>query len=123
MQLGIPRIVGGVRPGAGFLGLNPNGRGDLLVAAELKQVCNGAPFGGSTHFRDFVNLLDVTAAGLGEKHQVVVRGGGEEMFDEVPFLLSRRTLASRHSDDAFAAAALCAKSTDGGSFDKAAVSD
>src|SRR5262245_60972178 len=49
--------------------------------------------------------------------------GGKEMFDEIAFLFLGRTFASRHSDDAFAAAALGTKGAYGGALDKTTVGD
>ena len=45
------------------------------------------------------------------------------MLDEIAFFFLGRAFASRHPDDAFAAAALRAKGTYGRALDKTAVSD
>ena len=92
-------------------------------AAQLEQVRDGATFRGAAHLGNFVNLLDVSAPGFGEEHQVIVRGRGEEMLDEIAFFFLGRAFARGHADDAFAAAALRAECADGGALDEAAVRD
>ena len=92
-------------------------------APQLEQIRDGAAFGGAAHFRNFVNFLDVGAARFGEEHQVIVRGRGEEMLDEIAFLFLGRAFARRHADDAFAAAPLRAERADRGALDESAVRD
>ena len=70
--------------------------------------------GGAAHFGQLVDLLDVNATVLGEEHDVVVRGAGEQVFDEIFFALF-------HAHDALAAAALGAVGADGGALDVALV--
>ena len=87
VQVLVPGFVDDVRLGAGLLRLDADRRGDLLVAAELEQVRDGAAFRGAAHLGDFVDPLDVAAADVGEEHQVIVRRRGEEMLDEIAFVL------------------------------------
>ena len=103
--------------------MDANGRGDFLVRAQLEKIGDGAAFGGAAHLRNLVNFLDVSASRFGEEHQVIVRGGGEEMLDEIAFVLLRRAFARCHADHAFAAASLRAKRADRGAFDEAAMGD
>ena len=91
--------------------------------AQFEHIRDRAALGGAAHLRNFVNLLDVSAARFGEEHQVIVRGRGEEMLDEIAFFFLGRAFARGHADDALAAAALRAKGADGGAFDEAAVGD
>src|SRR4051812_21500340 len=49
--------------------------------------------------------------------------GCEQMLNEIAFLFFRRALASLHANDAFAAAPLGAKCTDGSSLDESAMRD
>ena len=79
-------------------------------------LCGARPLG------NLVDSLDVTAADLGEEHQVIVRGGGEEMLDEIAVFLGR-AFARGHADHALAAAALRAIGADRGALDEAAVRD
>ena len=46
---------------------------------------------------------------------------GEEVLDEIAFVLLGRAFARGHADDAFAAAALRAVGADGGALDEAVV--
>ena len=52
-----------------------------------------------------------------------MRGGGEEMLDEIAFFLLGGAFARGHADHAFAAAPLRAKRADVGALDKTAVRD
>ena len=123
MEIFVPGFIDCVRAGAGFLCLNPNGRGDFLVGAQLEDIRDRASLGGAAHFRNLVNFFDVGAARFGEEHQVIVRRRGEEMLDEIAFFFLGRAFARGHADDAFAAAPLRPKRADGRAFDKAAVRD
>ena len=100
--------------------MNTDGGSDFFVSAELEEVRDGAAFAGTGAFGNLKHALDIAATALSEEHEVVVRGGGEEILDEVAvlFLLG---LAGRHADDAFAAAFLGAEGTDECAFDKAVV--
>src|SRR5205809_8084762 len=50
-------------------------------------------------------------------------GSGEKMLDEVAFLFFGRALACLHTNDAFAATALCTKRAHGRASDKAPMRD
>ena len=82
-----------VRSRARFLGLNANRRRDFLLGPQLEQIGDRAPLGRASHFGNFVNFLDISAAGCGKKHQVIMRRGGEEMLDEIAFFFLRGALA------------------------------
>ena len=123
MEIFIPRLVDDVGSDAGFFRLHPDRRRDFFVTPQLEKIGNGAAFRSPAHLRNFINLLHVSAPGGGEEHEVIVRRGGEEMFDEIAFVLFARAFPRRHSDHAFAAAALSAESADGGAFDESAVGD
>ena len=92
-------------------------------ARKLEHVGDGAAFGRAAHLGNLVNFLDVSAPAGREEHQVIVRGGGEEMLDEIAFLLLGRAFARGHADHAFAAAPLRAKCAHRGALDEAAVRD
>src|SRR5256714_792448 len=96
---------------------------NCFVGSQFEKVCDRASLRGAAHFRNLVNFFDVSTSGFGEEHQVIVRRGGEQMFDEIAFLFLGRAFARRHPDHAFAAAALRAKGADGGPLDEPAVSD
>ena len=105
------------------LRLNTNRGRDLFLGAQLENIGDGTALGGAAHLRNLVNFLHVSASGFGKEHQVIVRGGGEKMLDEIAFFFLRRAFARRHSDHAFAAAALRAKCADRSALDEAAVRD
>src|SRR5437764_811104 len=52
-----------------------------------------------------------------------MRGSSEQMFDEIALFFLGRALARLHANDAFAAAPLCTKRTNGGALNKTAVRD
>ena len=62
-------------------------RGDGLARLEFEQVGDAAALGGAAHVGNLMHALDIDAAGVGEKHQVIVRAGGEEVLDEILVLL------------------------------------
>ena len=104
------------------VGLDTDERGDFLARLQLKKVGDVAPFGRAAHVGNLVHAPDVHTASGGEKHEVVVRAGGEEMLDEVlGFALHDGVLAGAHADDALAASALGAVRADIGALDEAVV--
>ena len=106
----------------GLLALNADGGGDFFAGLELEEIGDAAAFGGAAHLGDLKDALDVAPAFLGEEHEVIVRGGGEEVLDEIAVLL-RLPFAGLHAHDAFAAAALGAVGGDGGALEEAVVGD
>ena len=50
---------------------------------QFEQVGDAAALGGAAHVGNFVDALDIDAAGVREEHQVIVRAGGEQMLDEI----------------------------------------
>jgi len=105
-----------------FLSLDADGGGDFLVVAEFEEVGDRAAFAGAGTFRDFKDAFHVAATGLGEKHEVIVRGGGEEVFHKIAVLLVLR-LAGGHSNDALASASLGAEGADERALDEAVVGE
>ena len=106
----------------GFLALDANGGGDFLVLFEFEKIGDGAAFAGAGAFGNLEHALDIATAHGREEHEVVVRGGGEEVFDEVAVLFFLR-FTGGHADHAFAAAFLGAEGTDECSFDEAVVGE
>jgi hypothetical protein len=53
---------------------------------EFQQVGHRAPLAGAAHLRHVVNPPRVDAALIGEKQQVIVRVGHEQMLDKIAFL-------------------------------------
>ena len=49
---------------SGLLALDADGRGDLLVGAQLEQIRDAAALGGAAHLGNLVDALDVAAARL-----------------------------------------------------------
>ena len=103
------------------LRLDAHDGGDFLAGFELEKIGDGTAFGGAAHFGDVVGFLDVATALLGEENEVVVRARGEEVFDEIVFLVFGVGLARLHADDALAAAFLGAVVAHCGPLDEAAV--
>ena len=58
-----------------------------------------------------------------EKHQIVMRGSGEEVLDEITFVFFGSAFARGHADHTFAAAALRSKCTHGRALDESAMRD
>src|SRR5437773_10473017 len=67
-----------------------------------------------------MHALDVSAAEVGEEHQVIVGAGGEQVLDEILVLLGG-AFAGGHANDPFAAAPLRAVGTDVGPLDQSVV--
>ena len=61
VEIFVPGFIDNVRAGAGFLGLDADGRGDFLVGAQLEKVRDGAALGRAAHLRNLVNFFDVGA--------------------------------------------------------------
>src|SRR5260370_18683349 len=89
----------------------------------MKDVGNRSAFSSASHLRNLVNFCDVGASRFREKHQIVVRRGGEKMLDEIAFLFLGRAFARGHTDHALAAAALRAKGAHSCALDETAVGD
>ena len=109
--------------GAGFGGDADHG-GDFFVGFQFEEIGDAAALGGAAHVGDFMDALDIDAAGVGEEHEVIVRAGGEKVLDKI-LVLARGVgaFAGGHADDALAAAALGAIGADGGALDEAGVGD
>jgi hypothetical protein len=103
--------------------LDANRGCDLFVGLKLKDVRDRTPFCRASHLGNFVNFFHVSASSGREEHQVIVRGGGKKMLNEIAFLLFGGAFARLHADDAFAAAPLRAKCAHGRALDKAGVRD
>ena len=89
------------------LGFHPNESGDLFAGLQLKHVRDVAPLGRAAHVWNLVHAAHVDATGVGEKHEVIMRAGGEEVLDEIlGFALHDGVLARAHADHALAATAL-----------------
>src|SRR5580704_677048 len=88
----------------GFAGLQREQAADMFALA------------GCAHIGDFVNLEPVDASGVGENEKERVRGGDEEMLDEI-------FVAGLHAHAPLASAALVAVSGDRGALEIAAVAD
>ena len=117
----LPREVFLVRP---QVGLDTDERSDFLAGLQLKHVGDVSPLGRAAHVWNLVHAPDVHTAGGGEKHEVVVRAGGEEVLDEVLSLaLHDGVFAGTHADDALAATALGAVRADVGPFNQAVVGE
>src|SRR5208282_751863 len=86
--------------------------GELFVFLEFHEAGDGFAARGSGGFRQLVDFLPVNAALGGEEQDVTVRGGDEEILDEVLFLRFR-------TDAALAAARLVTVNLDGGALDVA----
>jgi hypothetical protein len=97
-------------------------RGDFLARLHLEQIRDRAALGGAAHVRNLVHALDVDAARVGEKHQVIVGRGCEEMLDEI-VVLGLVALARGHADDAAPAAPLRAVAADVGALDERGVGE
>ena len=74
-------------------------RGDLLAFLHRHEVGDRLALAAGADVRNLVDLQPVGAAAVREDHDVRVRGGDEEVADEVLF-------ARAHADAALAAAAL-----------------
>src|SRR5262249_5942193 len=98
-------------------GHNPDQSGDGFAVLQLQDIGDAPAFGGASHVGDFVDPLDVSAPGVGEEHQEIVRAGGKEVLDKIRILLAG-PLAGRHADHSLAAAPLGAVGTDVGAFDE-----
>ena len=118
-------IPGGVNAGRTSRrgGLNTERGGHLLAGLEIEDIGDGASLGRAAHFGDLMHALDIAATGLGKEDKVVMRTGGEEMFDEVTFIGLVLGLARGHADDPLASTALGAIGAHGGAFDEALVGD
>ena len=89
------------------LGFHPNESGDLFAGLQLKHVRDVAPLGRAAHVGNLMHAAHVDATGVGEKHEVIMRTGGEEVLDEIlGFALHDGVLARAHADHALAATAL-----------------
>src|SRR5262245_15767052 len=123
MEIFVPCLIDSIRPSTRFLGLDANRGCDLFIGFQLKDVRNRTSLRSASHLGNFVNFLHVSASRARKKHQVIVRGGGKEMLNEIAFFLLGGAFARLHADDAFAAAPLRAKCAYGRAFDKTTVSD
>ena len=88
----------------------------LLIFLKFQQVRDRSPLARSAHFRHVVHALLVDPTLIGEKQQIIVRVGDEQMFDEVAFL-------ALSPFDAAATAGLSAIRVAGQSLDVAIVRD
>ena len=91
-------------------------RGDALALLHRHQVGDRLAAAVRADVGDLVHLQPVDAAAVREDHDVGVRGGDEEVADEV-------LVARAHADAALAAAALVAVVGDRGALDVAGVAD
>ena len=92
-----------------------NGR-ERFVFLEAHDAVDGLAARGRRGFGNFVHLQPVDAALRGEQQNVAVRGGDEEVLDEI-------LLARFRADAAFAAARLMAVDVDRSALDVARVAD
>src|SRR5207249_11841504 len=116
-------LIDSVRARAGSFGLNADSGRDFFVRLELENVRDRAALRRASHLGNFINFFHVSASRRGEEHQIVMRGSGEEMLDEIAFLFLGRALACLHADDTFTPTALCTKRANCGAFDKTAISN
>src|SRR5438093_321986 len=123
VKIFVPGLIDRIRANARFLRLDSNRGGDFFFRSQLKNVGNRSAFSRASHLRNLVNFFDVGASRFREKHQIVVRRGGEKMLDEIAFLFLGRTFARGHPDHALAAAALRAKGAHSCALDETAVGD
>ena len=65
------------------LAMDADEGGDFFVGLQFEQIGDAAALGGAAHVGDFMDALDIDAAGVGEEHEVIVRAGGEEVLDEI----------------------------------------
>lgn len=112
----------GPRLGVGFLALDTNGGGDFFLGPEFEKIGDRAAFAGARAFGNLKNPLHVAASALGKENKVVVRGGGEEILDEVAVLFLFG-LAGGHADHALAAAFLGAERAHERALDEAVVGE
>ncbi len=95
-------------------------RGDFFLGFQVEHVADAAAHRGARAFREFINPLDIDAAGVGEEHQIVVRLDGEQVLDEIiRFALAGG--AGFHALETLAAAALQAVFGGGRAFHITAV--
>src|SRR5262245_2182384 len=93
-----------------------NARRDLLALAESQEVHHRLALGLASALGDLVHLEPVDLAAIREKEQIRVRGGDEELRDDVLFL-------RLHAGHALAAAALTPIRLDVGALDVAGARD
>ena len=94
--------------------------GDFFLRLEIEDILDAASDGGAGTFGELIDALDVEAAGVREKQQIVVGLDGEEVLHEIIFHILRGGLGL-HALEAFSAAALKAVFGGGGALDIAAV--
>ena len=79
-----------------------NQRGHFFIRLELQHIGNVSSLAGAAQFRKFVHTLDINPSRVGEKHQVVMGAGREEMFDKVLVLTIHHSFGTHaHANDAF----------------------
>src|SRR5690606_38541960 len=86
--------------------LDAENRSNLLVGLEIEEVLDRAPLGGAAALGYVEDALDVDPTRVGEEHQVVVRGGGEEVLDKVGGFVLVGGFARFHALESLAAARL-----------------
>ena len=119
--VGIPRRVL-----IGFpLRRNAEHRSDFFLRAEVQQVLDAAAFGSAGAFGNQIDPLRINAAAVSEKHEPIVRAGGEKMLDKVAdFLLVHPAgLGGFHALQSLATAALAAELGCQGALDIPPVGD
>ena len=79
--------------------------GDFFLRLEVEHVLDRAAGRGARTFGKLEHALDIHAAGVGEKEQIIVRLDGEQMLDEIIGLVLAGGLGL-HALEALAAAAL-----------------
>ena len=101
-------------------GHNTNERSDFFIRLQFQKIGDAPALGSPAHVRNLVPALDIHPAGVREKHQVIMRAGGEQMLDEI-VVPGGLALLRRHADDPLAAAALGAVLAHIGALDEAVV--
>ena len=62
---------------------------DFFLGLEIENIADATTFRSARAFGDVIDALHIHTTRVGEKHQVVMRLGGEQMLDEVIFLIAR----------------------------------